>query len=401
MKVAYILHQFPVLSETFVFDEILWVKKKGVDVCIFSFEKSADQAMHKEAQGLAKGTIYALNPKEGMKPFALALCANLKFFFRSPIRYISYFFKYAGRTGKKKFLQIFYLCGLIEKNMPRHLHAHFATLPATAAMIISGFLNIPFSFTAHAYDIFVGNDFLEEKLKSAKYIVAVSGYNKDYLCRKFPQVSPEKIKVVYCCVDTGMFKPSPRSAGGTLRILSGGRMVEKKGFLYLLRACRLLLDKGLKFECGIFGEGPLKEKLFAEAKKLGLSEAVSFIGAINRSKLLKLLAESDIFVLPSIIADDGDREGVPVVLKEAMSCQKAVISTDTAGIPELIESAKDGMLVPQKDEYALAEAIACLLQDKQLRERLGQKARQKIVEMFNIEKNVAGLIDLFVDKSLI
>lgn len=394
-KVAYILYQFPVLSETFLMDEILQLKKMGMDISIFLFKGSYDKIMHKEAEALIKDAFYASDPKADANSFVKVVKSNLNFLFRAPLKYIYFVFKYAFKIGKKEFLQIFYLCRLIEMQKPRHLHAHFAGLPATAAMIAARFLGIPFSFTVHAHDIFVKNDFLEDNIKNAKFIIAISKYDKDYLLKRFRNISSDKIKVIHCGIDIERFKPQISKTSKTAVILSGGRLIEKKGFSYLIKACRLLSKKGIRFRCDIFGDGPLKESFLNEINESGMAGIINLLGAIDRDKLLQLLNESDIFVLPSVIARDGDMDGIPVTLMEAMACQKPVISTNISGVPELVDSMENGILVPEKNIAELAQAIETLFDNKGLKERLGLKARQKIIEEFNINKNIDMLAKSF------
>ena len=372
-KVAYILDQFPVLSETFVMDEILQLKIMGMDIPIFIIHKEAANA----------------------DSFVRIVKSNLNFLFRAPLKYIHFIFKYAFKIGKKEFLQIIYLCDAINRRKINRLHAHFAALPATAANIISQLLKIPFSFTAHAHDIFVKNDFLEDNIKNAEFFVAVSEYNKKYLLEKFSGIPADKIKVIHCGVDTERFKPQSVARTGTITILSGGRLVEKKGFTYLINACRLLSEKGIKFRCDIFGDGPLKEKLLNKINESGMEGIINLLGAVDRDKLLQLLNGSDLFVLPSIIVKDGDRDGIPVVLMEAMACGKPVISTNISGIPELVVSMENGILVPEKNITELAQAIETLFDNRGLRESLGLKARQKVIGKFSINKNIDMLAKSF------
>lgn len=394
-KIAYLLHMFPVLSETFIIDEILQLKKTGEDISIFSFARCSNEVIHKKAEELMRNVFYAPDPKSDVRSFIRVLMPNLTFFFRNPLRYIHSMFKYVSIIGKKEFSQMFYLCHLIKKRRMQHLHAHFARLGATASMVASEFLKIPFSFVVHAHDIFVENDFLEEKIKKAKYVIAISKYNKEYLLKQYPDTPPNKIKVIHCGVDTEVFKPQPKIAGDGICLLSGGRFVEKKGFSYLIKACKLMVDKGVRFRCEVFGYGPLKERLFNEVKKLGLEEIIHLRGAINRDGLLHSLTQSDIFILPSVVAGDGDRDGIPVTLMEAMSGGKAVVSTDISGLPELICSGNEGILVPQRDEVSLAQTMMKLIEDGALRQRLGVRAREKIEEKFNLAKNVKFIADVF------
>ncbi|PIU42071.1 MAG: hypothetical protein COS99_01995 [Candidatus Omnitrophica bacterium CG07_land_8_20_14_0_80_42_15] len=395
IKIAYILHQFPVLSETFVADEILALKKIGAEVSVFSFAKPPHDVMHKESLDLAKGVFYALDPKSSTGVLTAVLLSNLQFFLSSPFRYCITFFKYFFKIGKKEFLQIFYICRLIKKEKPEHLHAHFAGLGATAAMIVSGFLKVPFSFTAHAHDIFVEDDFLEDKLRKAKYVVAISEYNKEYLFKKYPRIPASKIKVIHCGVDVDLFRPETAASSETTVLLSGGRFVEKKGFTYLIKSCKLLIEKGIRFRCDIFGDGPLKEELLGEARELGLEDMIRFVGPVDRNTVLKLLSGSDIFISPCIVAHDGDRDGIPVTIMEAMSAGKAVVSTDISGMPELINTGENGILVPQKDTNKLSQAISKLIEDRSLRRQIGIRARDKIEKEFNLTKNAGALFDLF------
>lgn len=395
IKLAYILHYFPVLSETFVFDEIEWIRKTGVDVGIFVFDKPYGALMHTEAREFEKEAFYALNPKTCASSFFRVFMANFLFFLSSPVKFISYFSKYFFKLGKKEFSQIFYLGMLIKRYKPDYLHAHFAYLSAVSARIISDFTKVPFVVTIHARDMFVDNEYLEEIVRFAKSVIVKSEYNKKYLMEKCPWLDISKVKVIPCGVDADKFVPSVRNAEAGIKVISVGRLVEKKGFTYLLKACKILQQKGARFECEIYGDGPLKDNLSSEIKQLGLSEVVFLRGVITRQQLIAVFAISDIFVLPSIIDREGDTEAMPVALKEAMASTKAVVATDIAGIPELINSGEDGILVPSKDEKTLAQAMLTLINDRNLRLRLGDNARKKIIQNFTLYKNVQMIKELF------
>jgi glycosyltransferase involved in cell wall biosynthesis/2-polyprenyl-3-methyl-5-hydroxy-6-metoxy-1,4-benzoquinol methylase len=398
-KVAYLLQSFPVLSETFIVGEIRALLESEIEILVFSFQEAKTGLQSKETDKLFPDAVFALNPKSSFQAFVSVASVNLFFFLSSPLLYLTYFSKYFLKLGKKEFLQVFYLGYLIKKEKVTHLHAHFAYLSATAAMIISAFLKIPFSFTVHARDIFVPDEFLKEKVQKAKFIIAISKYNKEYLLKNYPGIFAGKVKVIHCGIDIEGFAPCPRRAADEIHILSGGRLVEKKGFIYLIKALKILLEKGFSFKCTIFGEGPLKEELSMQTKELGLQDLVAFKGAVSHKEVLSLLAENDIFVLPSIVASDADRDGIPVVLMEAMASGLATVSTDISGIPELITSGKDGILVKEKDEFALAEAIQVLMENTGLRRDLAANARAKIENLFNINKNAKLRAELFSVKT--
>ncbi|MDD4955182.1 MAG: glycosyltransferase [Candidatus Omnitrophica bacterium] len=397
IKVAYILHYFPVLSETFVFDEIIWLKKTGVDIKIFAFDSRQFPLMHREGKELAEETNYAVNPKAGIGSFSRVLWENFLFFLSSPVKFIRYFCGYFFKIGKKEFSQIFFLGALIKKYKPDYLHAHFAYLSAASAMIISDFIKVPFIVTVHARDMFVANSYLEDVLRRAKYVIVKSDYNKKYIMNKYSWLSADKVKTIPCGVDAGQFIPGEKLARSGTEIISVGRLVEKKGFTYLIKACKILQQKGLEFKCEIYGDGPLKDELLSEIKNLGLSQAVFLRGVISRDELINVLKRSDIFVLPSIVDSQGDTEAMPVVLKEAMAAARAVVASDAAGIPELIDSGETGILVPSKNEKALAEAIIVLAGDKNMQLRLGRNAREKIIRDFTLSKSAETIKVLFVE----
>lgn len=395
-KIAYILHRFPVISETFIIDEVLGAEKNGIDIRLFSFETPVSDINYGKVQELVKHASYALNPKENTKKFIRVLLHNLFYFFVNPLRYIKCFLKYFFKIGKKEFAQIFYLCNLIKKEKVRHLHTHFSGLSATAAMLISRFLGIPFSFTAHAHCIFVPDRFLEEKLKEAKFVISISEYNKTYLLKHYPDICPEKIKVIHCGVDIQNFSFQEKEAG-RIQIISGGRFVEKKGFLYLLKACKILKDKGVDFDVTIFGSGPLEADLSKKTIDLELNNTVEYKGIVDRKKLAELLSKGDIFILPSVMAEDGDMDGIPMVLAEAMASGLSVISTAISGIPELIDSGENGLLVEEKNVSGLAEAMEKLIRDQDLRKKLSKNARKKIENDFALSKNLPRVYSLFTE----
>ncbi|MEI8348637.1 MAG: glycosyltransferase [Candidatus Omnitrophota bacterium] len=398
MKVAYLLGQFPVLSEIFIVDEVLQLQKMGIEVSIFAFDKPGNKLVHKEAQGLSAKARYACNPKAGWHALGAVFFANLFFFLRAPIIYSSYFRKYFFKIGKKEFLQIFYICRHIKKEKVTHLYAHFACLSTTAAMIASRLLNIPFSFAVHGYDIFVVNDFLKEKLEAATYVVVGTHYIKSFLLEKYPHINPAKIAIIRYGIDTTRYQPKVSSQKSThqgVRLLSGARFVEKKGFMYLIRACKYLKEKGLNFHCDIFGYGPLEKQLYDETAKLKLQDVIAFLGAIDSDGLIRLLQENDIFVVPSIIAGDGDREGMPITLLSAMAAQNAVVSTETSGIPEVVVSGENGILVKEKDVQGLAGALERLIMSETLRLTLAGRARRTITESFSLTEHARLLAALW------
>jgi len=321
-------------------------------------------------------------------------------------------FKY--RTGswlhpRKVFIREFLQAGFIaqhvlESGTIRHLHAHFCHTSTSVAMLASRLCGIPFSFTAHAKDIYVGQlnpgDTLQTKMRRAKFIVTCTRANSAYLQEICNDGAP--IHTIYHGLDTRRFAPSERERHhGVPRdrpmILAVGRFVEKKGFTYLVEACRLLKDRGYDFTCLLIGGADAYlNTVESLIKEFELEETVLIRGAVTQEELKQIYEQATLFALPCQIVQSGDRDGIPNVLVEAMALELPVVSTDVSGIPELIDDKVNGLLVPQKDAAALADAIEALLKSPSLRRQLGKAAREKVCRRFNAEDRILELHDLFL-----
>jgi glycosyltransferase involved in cell wall biosynthesis len=262
--------------------------------------------------------------------------------------------------------------------------------PTSIALFLSRYLGIPFSFTMHGSNIHVDPLMLKTKLILCKKAVTISEFNKMFLLRKYGKEFSNKIKVIHCGIDVNVFKSENTKKTIPSVILAVGRLLEVKGFRYLLEGCSILKKKGLAFQCQIVGDGEEREPLSEMSKSLGINDAVTFLGSQQQQRVRELLDKAAIFALPSIVADDGMREGIPVALMEAMAMELPVVSTRTVGIPELINDGEEGILVEQKDPVRLASALELLLKRPDIREKMGQKGRWKVMHEFNIS-HVPGL----------
>jgi glycosyltransferase involved in cell wall biosynthesis len=270
-------------------------------------------------------------------------------------------------------------------------------------MFASRLCGVPFSFTAHAKDIYVGQlnpgDTLQTKMRRAKFIVTCTRANSAYLQEICKNGAP--VYTIYHGLDTRRFAPSgpekqhKREQDRPL-ILSVGRFVEKKGFTYLVEACRLLRDRGYDFRCMLIGGvDAYLNTVEALIKELQLEETVLIRGAVTQEELKQIYEQGTAFVLPCQIVESGDRDGIPNVLVEAMALELPVVSTDVSGIPELIDDGVNGLLVPQRNATALADAIESLLKSPSLCRQLGLAARAKVRHSFNAEDCITDLHDLF------
>jgi len=309
-------------------------------------------------------------------------------------------------TPEKVFLKEFLQAGAIalhvlQSGRIRHLHAHFAHGATTIAMFVSQLCALPFSFTAHAKDIYQQKlnpgDLLPTKMHRAAFVVTCTAANKAHLTALCPQ--NVAIHTVYHGLDTAFFTPSVRSYGSNQVpvILAVGRLVAKKGFAYLVQACRHLKDQGYTFRCQIVGEADEQADTITQLiHDLQLVDTVSLHPAVPHEELRHIYQHSTIFALPCQLVDDGDRDGIPNVLVEAMAMELPVVSTIVTGIPELIEPGVSGLLVPQKDAATLAEALAMLLKSPMLRQQLGKAARAKVCICFEARRNTVALHTLFI-----
>jgi glycosyltransferase involved in cell wall biosynthesis len=257
----------------------------------------------------------------------------------------------------------------------------------------------PFSFTAHAKDIYLSDRAdLATKMAAAEFVITCTAFNRNYLAEIAAPDAP--IHVCYHGVDVSRFscEPDVRRADSVepLQILSVGRFCEKKGFPYLLQACYRLKQRERRFVCRIIGFGPLQRELEELIRALQLHDCVVLAGKMTQEKLIHEYGRADLFVLPCLVTDGGDRDGIPNVLVEAMAMLLPVVSTPVSGIGELVDHMQNGLLAAEKDSESLAAAMELLLEDPALRRRLGANGRRKVMEAFSLERSTAKVRDLLL-----
>ncbi|MBI4468904.1 MAG: glycosyltransferase [Acidobacteria bacterium] len=398
---AYIMSRFPRLTETFILRELLELERQGQPLAIFPLLRVQQAVRHREARPLMPKVLYTsyLTPA--------IFSANFHYLRRSPRRYLeTLWMVLKGTWGSSNlflgavavFPKSVYLARLIEAQGIKHVHAHFATHPTLAALIISELTEVGFSFTAHAHDIFVRTKILDKKIEKARFVVAISEFNKQYLLRLCAQTPEDKIKVIHCGVESARYltrRSSVLNKEGRFRVLSIASLQPYKGIEYLVKACALLRAEVPDFRCLIIGEGEDRKRIQRLIGRLGLERIVLLLGARPHHEVIPLLAEADLFVLPSVVAPDGQMEGIPVALMEAMASGLPVVATRLSGIPELVDDGVSGVLVPPGNERALADAISFLYHREPLRRMLGRSGREKVVAEFELMDNVRKLRSLF------
>jgi colanic acid/amylovoran biosynthesis glycosyltransferase len=334
------------------------------------------------------------------------LYAQWHFLRRSPRRYVTLWAEVLrGTWGSANFF--FGALGIFPKAVRfayemanagvTHVHAHFANHPALAGFIIHRLTGIPFSFTAHAHDLYVERRMLAAKVEAAAFVVTISSYNKQLMVETCGEEAGAKIHVIHCGVDPTVFSPGATERGaGPFTILCVGALEEKKGHRYLIDACQLLQERGVRFVCHLVGAGPYRRQLETRIAQAGLQDQVHLHGGCPRPEVVRLLSAADVFALASVATRRGKREGIPVVLMEAMASGLPVVASALSGIPELVESGRTGLLVPPRDATALADALHTLHNDARLRQRMGQAGRETVLREFDLSTNAAALATLFL-----
>jgi colanic acid/amylovoran biosynthesis glycosyltransferase len=399
LKVGYVMSRFPRLSETFVLYEILAVEAQGVDVQVFPLIRERGDVIHPEALELSARARY--------QPFLSlqVLGSQLYFLRRSPRRYLGALRDVlVGTFGSLNFFvgalgifpKVAHTARLMQSAGIDHVHCHFASHPAAAGFIIGRLTRIPYSFTAHGSDLHVDRHMLCEKVREAAFVVPISRYNRHLILEECGEDIREKLVVIHCGVDTEFFRPAQATADdGCLEILSVGTLHEVKGQRHLVEACRLLRDEGIDVVCKLIGDGPDRKPLTRQIAAARLEDRVLLLGRRNRDDVCELLRTADVLAAPSVPTRRGKREGIPVVLMEAMASGVPVVASRISGIPELVDDGVSGLLVPPGDAQSLASALARLQADPSLRERLVRSGRAKVEAEFDLRKCASELVGQF------
>jgi colanic acid/amylovoran biosynthesis glycosyltransferase len=297
-------------------------------------------------------------------------------------------------TRARGFLDALTVVSVMQKHDIAHLHCDFAEDNVKLAHVVSRATGVPFTFKMRAYDIFAEpHPMLPVWTGAARCIFTISRYNRDYICQTWG-ITPDRVVVVHDGVDLEQTTPIDRYVHRPFRIVSVSRLVEKKGFTVLLEACRLLKDTGrVAFHCDIYGDGPMRADLEHQVADLALGDAVTLHGNQSHGEVLAALESASVFVLACVQARNGDRDGTPNAILEAMVRGVPVVSTRLSGIPEIVEADVDGLLVSPGDAAALTEALGRLASDRDLAERLRHAAQNRVRTRFTIGQTVQAFLD--------
>ena len=393
MRLGYFYSRYPVLSQTFCDAEMLALERLGFELEIGSVYPPLTSLRHEHIAGL-RAPIHYAPPQEILKISEKTAKTNGTWPRDLVARHER---KYGpGVKAEQRARNALYFADHFKRRGVDHVHVHFANRAAHTAMFLKEISGIPFSVTAHGQDFMkdLGNDdLLREICAAAEFVAAETDYSRDLLRQRCPD---SRIHRVYNGMDLTRF-PVPLyeiSSNAAPHIVSIGRLVEFKGFEYLIDACAELARQGLEFTCEIIGDGPLRGDLEARIRKLNLSGRVHLVGSLSQGAVLEKLRSADIFGLASVTDAQGASDVFPTVIIEAMAAARPVVSTRLAGIPESVVHGETGLLVPPEDTMALAEALSRLIQDAKLRLHYGRAGRERVEQHFRIDQTVAPLIEL-------
>jgi colanic acid/amylovoran biosynthesis glycosyltransferase len=291
-----------------------------------------------------------------------------------------------------------YLASYLKGREPDHMHSHFITGATSINMFLSELIGVPFSFTMHASMIWIDPIALRSKLERCKFCISISEYNKEYICKTYGEQWRDKINIVHCGIPLGELNPGMEvrsTADGRITVLAVGQLMIRKGLHVLIEAARILRDRNMDIEWVVVGEGPERARLEGMIDEYGLHDQVKLVGAKPHEAIPGFLADAHMFSLPCVIGKDNTRDGIPVALMEAMAWGLPVVSTSIVGLPELIDSGENGVLVEPDDPEALAAAVAELAASAETRLRIGKAAIRKIEQDFNSVRSARQLADLF------
>lgn len=399
-RVGYVVKVYPRFSETFIVTELLAREAAGADLTVFSLRPTSDPRFHPEIAAVRAPVVHLDRPhklSDGWSVMATAQ-AELPWFGER----FAQLLPFLTRIDVTDALQGVDLALRARRQGIEHLHAHFASASARVAYVASALAGLTFSVTTHAKDIFhsdVDAEVLGEVLTGASAVIAISAYNRAFLLERYPPLG-DRIRLVRNGIDLGRFtyRP-PRAPGAVLRVAAVGRLVEKKGFADLIAAAALARTRGIALEVRVAGEGELREALRAQIDAVGMADAVTLLGPQGQDEVRSLLRWADVLVAPCVVGSDGNADGLPTVLLEAMAMGVPCVSTSVTGIPEAIRRAgpdgpATGILLAPGDVEGVARALGDVARPDFPREAISRAARDLVETEFDTTTQARRLAEV-------
>jgi glycosyltransferase involved in cell wall biosynthesis len=389
-----LVKRFPRLSETFILNEFLELRHQGVPVDLYAIMDPGEPRSHPEAlalrpevEYLRSGSIWSL---------LLAVARTVRRHPWGSVRAFAWTLTRHTVAALRNCVHAMVLVDRLAERAPAHLHAHFLHSPAAIAFLARKVSGQPYSLSGHAKDIYTTlPDNLRMRCRDAQFVTTCTAANRRHLIEEIG-LPPSRVSLCRHGVDTHRFR-APRSDAHAGRIVTAGRLVPKKGFDLLLRACAELGRTGVGFQLRIIGSGPLRDELLALAEHEGIADRVELPGSVSQFALAAELARAELFALAPVIMPDGDRDGIPNVLLEAMAAGLPVVASAVSGIPEVVTDGLNGRLVSPGRSDLLADALADLLADPAARARLGAVGQSFVRENCSWFQAVLPLRQLLSD----
>ena len=390
-RVGYVMKMYPRLAETFILNEILAHEATGLELEIFSLRSPIDGRFHQDLGRVRAQVTYLPGQTVKGEQLWATLCEA-----RNDLPAVENILEEGQAEPAANVYQAILLARAVRERRITHLHAHFATVATNVTRLASRLGGVPYSFTAHAKDIYheeVEEADLRRKLQQAVTVVTVSDYNRNHLRDRFGD-DAARVRRIYNGLDLQEF-PYASPENRPPLVMGVGRLVDKKGFGDLIEACALLAQRGRQFRCEIIGDGVLKAALAQKISALRMGDSVELLGSRTREEVNQRMRQAAVLAAPCVISPNGNRDGLPTVLIEAMALGTPCISTAVTGIPELVRDGETGLIAAQHDPASLADAIERLLDDRALGLRLAAAARRLVEAEFDIHRNTVALRDVF------
>ncbi len=398
-KTAYILLWFPKPSETFIFTEVVNLRKLGLPLKVYTLYGQLDHGLS-PAMRSTQVEVERLGPSSWNR-----ILKSLRYWKARNPEATSWLFRNVplrrwrsievGGENIWAFIAGFYLAKRFEEDKIQFIHAPWANGPATAAWVASKLTGIPFSFTGRAVDIYPPDGALEEKIRDSVLVRTNTRANVGYLQKFTSTTDADKINLTYNGYPLAEYRTAPVTMKSPYKILAIGRFAGFKGYDILLHSARILKDSGVDFQVTIAGSGIRGVWLKTLCQRLGLNRTVSFPGYVTHDKVSDLYYQSDMFVMPSIIHRTGERDGIPNVIMEALLHKLPVIATGVSGIGEVIIDGETGLLIEPGNPEALAKAIIIMTKDREAALKMAARGHDRVLRQFDPQTNHANVLELY------
>lgn len=399
-RIAYLLNEFPCLSETFILNEMVRLEARGLRILPCALVEPRGEPVDPKAEPFLRRVVRRPPPGSAVSAFDwVGACLRWP---RGGPSATLLALGHAARSprGARELLASLaaacHFAPIVRAEGIQHLHAQFGSMPATVGLLLAEITGLPFSLSLHARDIFTDESLLlGTKLMEAEFATVCTKHGYDRLIRTQPAAVHSRVHLVRHGIDLADFAPRARRPVREAVIAIVGRLVEKKGHEVLLRAVADLRRARGRFQVAIAGNGPLRTQLESLADRLGIASVVNFCGPLSHEDVKALLAVARMLVAPSVIASDSDRDGLPNVILEAAAIGCPILASDLSAIPEFVIHGETGLLVPPEDTKALAAAIREVLDDPAPAAARAERARRRVIAEFDIARNVTALETLF------